>query len=101
MAAPAVDNSDFVVGLRAGARTLGIGLSEELEGKLSRHFALLERWGAHINLTAIHDAKESAERHFLDSLALLPEIEGVSSLLDLGSGAGFPGVPLKLARPGL
>src|SRR5688572_25375968 len=61
---------------------------------------LLE-WNAKVNLTAITEHAEVLEKHFLDSLAVLPEVEGAASLLDLGAGAGFPGLPLKIARPAL
>ena len=59
----------------------------------------LIKWNAKVNLTAITAPEEVLEKHFLDSLAVLPEVEGAASLLDLGAGAGFPGLPLKLARP--
>jgi 16S rRNA (guanine527-N7)-methyltransferase len=61
----------------------------------------LLKWNAKVNLTAITAPEEVLEKHFLDSLAVLPEVEGAASLLDLGAGAGFPGIPLKLARPAL
>ncbi len=61
----------------------------------------LLKWNAKVNLTAITAPEEVLEKHFLDSLAVLPEVEGAASLLDLGAGAGFPGLPLKLARPAL
>lgn len=61
----------------------------------------LLKWNAKVNLTAITAPEEVLEKHFLDSLAVLPEVEGAASLLDLGAGAGFPGLPLKLARPEL
>jgi 16S rRNA (guanine527-N7)-methyltransferase len=61
----------------------------------------LIRWNAKVNLTAITAPEEVLEKHFLDSLAVLPEVEGAASLLDLGAGAGFPGLPLKIARPAL
>jgi 16S rRNA (guanine527-N7)-methyltransferase len=61
----------------------------------------LLKWNAKVNLTAITAPEEVLEKHFLDSLAVLPEVEGAASLLDLGAGAGFPGLPLKIARPEL
>jgi 16S rRNA (guanine527-N7)-methyltransferase len=59
------------------------------------------RWNRRINLTAISDPEEALEKHLLDSLTVLPLLQGRETLLDMGSGAGLPGIPLKLARPGL
>nr|WP_286202487.1 16S rRNA (guanine(527)-N(7))-methyltransferase RsmG [Comamonas sp. JC664] len=63
--------------------------------------AELLKWNAKVNLTAITAPEEVLEKHFLDSLAVLPEVTGAATLLDLGAGAGFPGLPLKLALPSL
>ena len=54
-----------------------------------------------MNLTAITDPAELAEKHLVDSLALLPEVRGAATLLDMGSGAGLPGIPLAIALPSL
>jgi 16S rRNA (guanine527-N7)-methyltransferase len=59
------------------------------------------RWNHRINLTAIVDPEEALEKHLADSLTVLPLLQGHETLLDMGSGAGLPGIPLKLARPGL
>ncbi|WP_157212298.1 16S rRNA (guanine(527)-N(7))-methyltransferase RsmG [Desulfomonile tiedjei] len=64
------------------------------------HFALLREWGEKINLTALSDPQEIAVLHYLDSLAVfkvLPVTEGMS-VLDIGSGAGFPGLVIKIAN---
>jgi 16S rRNA (guanine527-N7)-methyltransferase len=61
----------------------------------------LQRWNRRINLTAITDRQEALEKHLLDSLSLLPLLQGDERLLDLGSGAGLPGIPLKIASPPL
>lgn len=62
----------------------------------------LAAWNAHTNLTAITDREGVYVRHFLDSLALAPFVsEAADSLVDLGTGPGFPGLPLKLLRPAL
>ncbi|MBI4126264.1 MAG: 16S rRNA (guanine(527)-N(7))-methyltransferase RsmG [Deltaproteobacteria bacterium] len=62
---------------------------------------LLLKWNQKINLTAITDPDEIRIKHIEDSLAPLHYIKGATTLLDLGSGAGFPGIPLKIARPDL
>jgi 16S rRNA (guanine527-N7)-methyltransferase len=61
---------------------------------------LLDTWNRAYNLTAIQDPSERVSRHILDSLAILPWVQG-SCILDVGTGAGLPGVPLALARPDL
>lgn len=62
---------------------------------------LLLKWNEKINLTAITDPGEMRIKHIEDSLALLPYIKDAKTILDLGSGAGFPGIPLKMERPSL
>lgn len=86
----------------AGARELGLPLDE---GKLEALHWLageLVRWSRRINLTAILDPIEIADKHILDSLAVLRVLDpGIHSLLDAGTGAGFPGLPLAIARDDL
>lgn len=61
----------------------------------------LYRWNASINLTAVRSSLEAVEKHIIDSLTLLPFLVNAENLLDAGSGAGFPGIPIKLCRPDL
>jgi 16S rRNA (guanine527-N7)-methyltransferase len=96
-----VDNTRFFDQLQQGCQALGVGVGEDVPAKLLRLMNELLKWNAKVNLTAITEPEEVLEKHFLDSLAVLPEVEGAASLLDLGAGAGFPGIPLKLARPAL
>ncbi len=58
-------------------------------------------WNQRLNLTAISDPKEALEKHLVDSLTLVSLLNGRERILDIGSGAGFPGIPLKLVFPGL
>ena len=78
------------------------GLSKEQISKFERYLDLLLEWNEKFNLTAITDKDEIEEKHFLDSLELI-EFFGVKNktLLDVGSGAGFPGIPLAIAEPSL
>lgn len=75
-------------------------LQMEQNKQLIKHLTLLLRWNARTNLTAIRDPEQILERHFLESIAcaqLLPT--GIATLLDFGSGAGFPGLPIAICRP--
>jgi 16S rRNA (guanine527-N7)-methyltransferase len=87
--------------LEQGARALGIGLSASTLERLERYADRLLAWNRKVNLTAITDPAELAEKHLVDSLALLPEVAGAATLLDVGSGAGLPGIPLAIALPSL
>ena len=87
--------------LLEGAVTLGVTLSEPSADQLLRYAAELLRWNAKVNLTAITDPAEVVEKHLLDSLAIAPEVAGAGSLLDAGTGAGLPGLPLKVLQPEL
>jgi 16S rRNA (guanine527-N7)-methyltransferase len=68
---------------------------------LSAFLDLLVKWNARTNLTAIRDPEEIVRRHFGESLFVARYLPACSTLLDLGSGAGFPGLPIQIARPGL
>ena len=89
--------------LEAGLDTLG--LDRALADPLLAYLALLARWNATYNLTAIRDPREMVSKHLLDSLAMhaatAPLAATGGRLADLGTGAGFPGIPLALAQPGL
>lgn len=96
-----MDNTAEREQLIAGAGSAGVTLSEGVADQLLRYREELLRWNQKVNLTAITDPREVLEKHFIDSLAVLPEVAGIRSLLDLGAGAGLPGIPLKLAQPEL
>ncbi len=86
--------------LNKGLQSLNLSLEQPAIDKLLAYVELLERWNKAYNLTAVRDPEQMVSRHLLDSLALLPWLTG-DSLLDIGSGAGLPGVPLAIARPDL
>ena len=75
--------------------------SEQLVAQLSTYLDLLLKWNARTNLTAIRDPEEIVRRHFGESLFVAAHLPFCATLLDLGSGAGFPGLPIQLARPTL
>jgi 16S rRNA (guanine527-N7)-methyltransferase len=81
-----------------GAKTLGIDLSEKTIEAFDLYLRELLKWNAKMNLTAVRTEKGIVLNHFLDSLSVLPHLPEISTLLDIGSGAGFPGIPLKMAR---
>ncbi|HUW53405.1 MAG TPA: 16S rRNA (guanine(527)-N(7))-methyltransferase RsmG [Rhodanobacter sp.] len=85
--------------LEQGIAGLGLTLPAEAVPRLLDYQALLERWNAAYNLTAVRDAAEMVTRHLLDSLAILPFVQG-ATLADLGTGPGLPGIPLAIAAPG-
>ncbi|RKH62237.1 16S rRNA (guanine(527)-N(7))-methyltransferase RsmG [Corallococcus llansteffanensis] len=96
-----MDNARFADLLASGCSALGVTVGEDVGPRLQRLMAELLKWNAKVNLTAITAPEEVLEKHFLDSLAVLPEVTGATTLLDLGAGAGFPGLPLKLVLPTL
>jgi 16S rRNA (guanine527-N7)-methyltransferase len=86
--------------LLQGAAALGIDLSSRQTEQFMDYLTLLFHWTRHINLTGLRSSREIIIKHFLDSLTPLPFIPEEARLLDVGSGAGFPGLPIKIARPG-
>lgn len=90
--------------LRDGLSRLGLTLHATAVADLCRYHAELAKWSQKMNLIAKAPLAEVIETHFLDSLTLLPvldELPATGPLLDIGSGAGFPGLALKIARPAL
>ena len=86
------------VDLQHGCEQLGIALNEEAQRKLLDYIALLHKWNKVYNLTAIHDPHQMVSNHLLDSLAVMPYL-WPKRWLDVGSGAGLPGVVLAVAQP--
>lgn len=78
-----------------------LGLARTLAAPLLDYLALLQRWNATYNLTAIRDPRQMVTLHLLDSLAMHPFLAGIDTLADLGTGPGLPGIPLALALPDL
>ena len=95
--------------LRDGAAALGIALDEEQLARFRRYGEVLLAANERMNLTAITDPAQVQTLHFLDALTLVPPIRAwcaraandAPTLIDVGSGAGVPGIPLKIALPGL
>lgn len=89
--------------LKQYAQKYGIDLTGEMVAAFSLYAEMLVDWNQRVNLTAITLPEEICVKHFLDSLLLLKAVElpKGAKLIDVGTGAGFPGVPLKIARPDL
>ncbi len=99
--------------LRAGARALGVDLDEVRIGRLLDYLGLIGKWNQVYNLTAVREPKAMLTQHLLDSLAIVPPLhrhldarravqpQPTTSLLDVGSGAGLPGVVLAICFPEL
>ena len=86
--------------LALGAAALGLDLDAGQRDRLGRYLALLEKWNRVYNLTAIRERERMVTHHLLDSLAIAAYLRG-PRILDVGSGAGLPGIPLAIARPEL
>ena len=85
-------------GLSQGLLALGLELPPDVQQQLLRFIQLLAKWNKAYNLTAIRDPDEMVTKHLLDSLAILPFVQG-AEVIDIGTGPGLPGIPLALVRP--
>ena len=83
-----------------GLEELGLDLDETKRQKLINYIHLLNKWNKVHNLTAVRDPEEMVTLHLLDSLAVMPHVHA-KRLLDVGSGAGLPGIPLAICLPEL
>mgnify|MGYP006201168079 FL=1 len=86
--------------LADGAQALGIELSSAQQQQLLDYVGLLNKWNKAYNLTAVREPAEMVVRHLLDSLSVLPHVQA-TEIIDVGTGAGIPGIPLAIALPSL
>ena len=84
-----------------GARAFDLVLDQKQVSRFAAHASELIKWNKKFNLTTITDPRDMALKHYLDSIAPAKRIPPFSSLLDIGSGGGFPGIPLKIVNPSL
>lgn len=87
--------------LTRGGAQLGLEIEPEMVEKFEAYADLLIKWASKINLTSITGPENIAVSHFIDSLTVLRHIEPGASVLDIGAGAGFPGIPVKICRPSI
>lgn len=87
--------------LKSGANSYGLELNDTQINQFMRYLELLREWNEKINLTAITDPEEIITKHFLDSMSVFstPYIKEGTSVIDVGTGAGFPGLVMKIAKP--
>lgn len=90
----------FAEMLRRHLISFELELSDEQISQLEHHFNLLNQWNKVLNLTAIEDPEQTVQRHYCESLFLGKHLpHGPLKILDVGSGAGFPGIPVAVLRP--
>lgn len=96
-----MEHSTFNEGLLEKASTMGVRFSVEQMDKFYKYMNLLIEWNEKINLTAIIEPNEIILKHFIDSITILKDIKDGSIVVDVGTGAGFPGIPLSIMNPTL
>ena len=87
--------------IEAGLKAMAIEASAEQRQRLAAHLELITKWNRVHNLTAVRETSQMVVLHVMDSLSLLPHIGQARTLLDVGSGPGFPGIPVAIVRPEL
>ena len=91
----------LVPGITEGAAAMGLELPRDAIARLAAYLELVEKWNRVHNLTAVREPAQMVTLHVLDSLSILPHVSNATSLVDVGTGAGLPGIPLAIARPAL
>ncbi len=92
---------EFCGRLKSGSEKIAVDITQEQISLMAAHGAELIRWNKKINLTAIVDPLAMAEKHFIDAIAVLPFLGQEKKIMDMGTGGGFPSIPLKIMNPSL
>lgn len=87
--------------LKEGAERYGVQTDERMISEFMQYKSLLLEWNEKMNLTAIEEDRDVIVKHFIDSLSIVPFLGNIHNIIDVGTGAGFPGIPLKIAIPSL
>ena len=93
-----MDKNDFIEILKKESKKLNILLNDKQLDMFYQYMKILIEWNDKINLTAITDPKEIIIKHFIDSLSALKYIDDNNTVVDIGTGAGFPGMPISIAN---
>ena len=94
-----MEKEKFFQNLAEKAQKINIGISEEESNKFYEYMNLLIQWNEKVNLTAITEPNDVILKHFIDSITINKYIEKENKIMDIGTGAGFPGIPLKIINP--
>jgi 16S rRNA (guanine527-N7)-methyltransferase len=87
--------------LAEGIAEMDLAVTPEQQGKLMDYLGLMFKWNAVYNLTSLRDPQQMVTHHLLDSLAAVPAFAGATSILDVGSGGGLPGIVLAIVDPSM
>lgn len=93
-----MEKEEWMSYLEQQCKELSIEINDRKKEQFYHYMELLQKWNENINLTAITEPKEVLQKHFIDSLTIMPYIEENETVIDVGTGAGFPGIPLKIAQ---
>ena len=96
-----MEKEEFFIKMQEKSKDLGVRFFVEQQEQFFEYMKLLIKWNERMNLTAITDPDEIILKHFIDSITILKEIKDDSKLVDVGTGAGFPGIPLSIMNPTL
>lgn len=94
-----MQEKEFKKELTKRAMQFDLNLSEKQQDEFYQYMKLLLEWNEKINLTAITEPEEILTKHFIDSISIAPYIKPADKVLDIGTGAGFPGIPLQIVLP--
>ena len=92
---------EFAEEIKKQAKGIGVDLNELQINQMYKYMNLMLEWNEKINLTAITEQEEIIQKHFIDSLTIAKYIDKNAKIIDVGTGAGFPGIPLKIVREDL